>query len=128
MCTSHLELFYREFYNDGAAWGLKISGKGPTVRYWCEEYWSCYHMTHAGLSDLPQKGAWLRPILDGNSVMALGHADFTALMTNEKSFHRNALEGDIYYRCDWSSQRVPLGYGCWHFCKRRTDTKLSYPR
>ena len=86
MCTSHLELFYREFYTDGAAWGLKISGKGSTARYWCEEYWPCYHMTLAGLSELPQKGAWLRPILDGNSVMALGHADFTALMTNEKSF------------------------------------------
>ena len=37
MCTSHLELFYREFYNDGAAWGLKISGKGSTAMYWCEE-------------------------------------------------------------------------------------------
>ena len=48
MCTLHLEVFYRDFYNDGAAWGLKIPGKGPTVRYWCEEYWSCYQMTLAG--------------------------------------------------------------------------------
>ena len=27
MCTSHLELFYREFYNNGAAWGLRFQEK-----------------------------------------------------------------------------------------------------
>ena len=74
MSSSHMELFYRELYNNGAQWGVKIAKQ----RWWCEDIWSCYHMTLSGISDLPQKGTWLRPLLDGNAILALGQTDFTA--------------------------------------------------
>ena len=34
----------------------------------------------------PHKGEFLRPLLDGNPILALDHSDFSALMANEKSF------------------------------------------
>ena len=57
MSSTHMELFYRDLFNDGSEWGVKISKN----RYWCEAIWSCYHVTLAGLSDLPRKGEFVRP-------------------------------------------------------------------
>ena len=37
MASSHMELFYRDFYNDGSQWGAKIS-KG---RAWSEKKYGC---------------------------------------------------------------------------------------
>jgi len=45
-----------------------------------------YHMTLAGLSRYPNKGEYLKPVLDGHPILGLNYSDFSALMANIKSF------------------------------------------
>ena len=78
----HMEMFYRDFYNDGQYWVQKCSKN----KEWSEKIWMNYHMTLAGLSRYPNKGEYLKPVLDGHPILALNYSDFSALMANIKSF------------------------------------------
>ena len=78
----HMEMFYRDFYNDGQYWAQKFAKN----KEWSEKVRMTYHMTLAGLSRCPNKCEYLRPILNGNPILALNYSEFSALIANEKSF------------------------------------------